>query len=416
MMRRPYGPQWRDEGFIQRPSIGPDMVDTGFVEVTDPYMDPGFAPPDPIRTGLGVAPNPMADSIRRRVLRLNAVAGTPIEAAPASADTTDTLPPMPTPRKPGVFERFAMPLAQALGSEPYQREESGLTAFLRGAGLGFSAVGQQRQAQQEAEQDMALRLRQELLGRRKDERESRYRERALDIQERGVAATERRANQPAGAASRSEAQMIAEMTPEEFARYRQRKQALLPAREPAPPSWSVAGNLTGPNGEPVQIDPRTGRLRILPLPEGVKRTAPSAGKPATEAESRVYGFFKRAEQAAGDLESIKEVPGEMERAMVGRSFLNRFTSPQAQMFDNATRQFINAVLRRDSGAVISDDEFASAQKEYIPVPGDSPQVLERKRQNRRTALEALRVGAGRLLDSAADGEPDLLGNVPGLSQ
>lgn len=55
----------------------------------------------------------------------------------------------------------------------------------------------------------------------------------------------------------------------------------------------------------------------------------------------------------------------------------------------AQREFVNAILRRESGAVIADSEFESARMQYFAVPGDSPEVIEQKRQARLRAIEGL---------------------------
>ena len=73
---------------------------------------------------------------------------------------------------------------------------------------------------------------------------------------------------------------------------------------------------------------------------------------------------------------------------------NYARSPEFQKFDQARRDFVNAILRRESGAVISDREFENAEKQYFPVPGDSQEVIAQKRRNRETAIEGLRVGSG----------------------
>jgi len=65
-----------------------------------------------------------------------------------------------------------------------------------------------------------------------------------------------------------------------------------------------------------------------------------------------------------------------------------------QLYEQARRDFINAVLRRESGAVISDAEFANAEKQYFPRPGDKPDVLKQKAENRRIALEGISRAAG----------------------
>lgn len=73
---------------------------------------------------------------------------------------------------------------------------------------------------------------------------------------------------------------------------------------------------------------------------------------------------------------------------------NYLQSDEYQKFEQARRDFINAVLRRESGAVISDAEFENADKQYFPQPGDSTEVIKQKRRNRDNALKGFEVGAG----------------------
>jgi hypothetical protein len=73
---------------------------------------------------------------------------------------------------------------------------------------------------------------------------------------------------------------------------------------------------------------------------------------------------------------------------------NQLRSPEFQKFDQARRDYVNAILRRESGAVISDQEFANAEQQYFPVPGDGPEVIAQKRNNRKAAIAGLRVGSG----------------------
>lgn len=77
--------------------------------------------------------------------------------------------------------------------------------------------------------------------------------------------------------------------------------------------------------------------------------------------------------------SLSKIPG------VG----NVLVSPEYQQYDQAARNFINATLRRESGAAISEGEFDNAYKQYLPKVGDSPQVLSQKKLNRETVLNSL---------------------------
>ena len=69
-------------------------------------------------------------------------------------------------------------------------------------------------------------------------------------------------------------------------------------------------------------------------------------------------------------------------------------SDERQSFDQATRNFINATLRRESGAAIAPSEFESANLQYIPQVGDTEAQLLQKTQNRQTISAALRLEAG----------------------
>lgn len=64
------------------------------------------------------------------------------------------------------------------------------------------------------------------------------------------------------------------------------------------------------------------------------------------------------------------------------------SEPQQQV-EQAQRDFINAVLRRESGAAIADSEFANAKKQYFPAVGDSRAVIQQKAMNRKLAIEGV---------------------------
>lgn len=68
--------------------------------------------------------------------------------------------------------------------------------------------------------------------------------------------------------------------------------------------------------------------------------------------------------------------------------------PQVLQQDQAERNFVNAVLRKESGAAISQSEFDNAEKQYFPRAGDSDEVKSQKTRNRAVARAALRAEAG----------------------
>lgn len=66
--------------------------------------------------------------------------------------------------------------------------------------------------------------------------------------------------------------------------------------------------------------------------------------------------------------------------------------------EQAERNFINALLRRESGAAIAKDEYASAEMQYFDRVGDSDEVKAQKAQNRAQAIAGLRAEAGHAWD------------------
>lgn len=84
------------------------------------------------------------------------------------------------------------------------------------------------------------------------------------------------------------------------------------------------------------------------------------------------------------------VAGTMNRANAAIPIIgNAFVDKQYQQYDQAKRDFLNATLRRESGAAIGKDEFANADLQYFPQVGDSEEVIKQKEANRRTAIEGI---------------------------
>jgi hypothetical protein len=69
-------------------------------------------------------------------------------------------------------------------------------------------------------------------------------------------------------------------------------------------------------------------------------------------------------------------------------------SPEQQKVAQARINFITAILRKESGAAIGRDEFATAEKNYFPKPGDDAAAIAQKQQARRTAIKAMEIQAG----------------------
>ena len=133
------------------------------------------------------------------------------------------------------------------------------------------------------------------------------------------------------------------------------------------------------------------RLFTLELERLAKQGA--EGLDLNDTQGKATAFAVRVENAdmvlsaAGD-----EQTGFFDRA---QGFIpTGMKGDRRQQFEQAERNLINALLRRESGAVISDEEFANARQQYIPQPGDSAATLEQKKLNRMEQLEGLKIQSG----------------------
>ncbi len=159
------------------------------------------------------------------------------------------------------------------------------------------------------------------------------------------------------------------------------------------------------------------KLKALEDPYGIKglqakelREKIAQGPKATEGEKAAAGYAKRLEQAEDVFGKLEK--GGFDRSTKTSGFLSLFPTAlqgsELQQQEQAERNFINATLRRESGAAISPAEFKSAEKQYFPRAGDSPEVKEQKRQNRLLVQESIKAAAGdvalgKIKDSSGDG-------------
>ena len=120
-------------------------------------------------------------------------------------------------------------------------------------------------------------------------------------------------------------------------------------------------------------------------------------RPATSAQTTLAGYASRLEQAEPTLTKVeKAIVGMNPMLFEAQIWADRpsLQSAEIQQYMQASRNLINAVLRRESGAVISPSEFAEARQQYLPVPGDQSDTLELKKQNRALNAAMYKRGAG----------------------
>jgi len=160
-----------------------------------------------------------------------------------------------------------------------------------------------------------------------------------------------------------------------------------------PPRVEMRYNEQTGREEKVTWNPQTGAWDSFGGPKSVTERAEFNATQATAA-----GFADRMIQSDALLSDPGLTAASMDRGQVIKSGTpligNNLVTAEYRQADQAKRDFINAILRRESGAVIGADEFANANLQYFPQPGDDQNTLNQKAANRRNAITGVSRSAG----------------------
>jgi len=136
----------------------------------------------------------------------------------------------------------------------------------------------------------------------------------------------------------------------------------------------------------------------------------TSGKAPTEFQGKSALYANRAEEAEKMLSTLDYSPAAIgtKEAFANTPLIggmmgagaNMMLSDNNQKAEQAQRNFVNAILRQESGAVISPAEFENAKKQYFPAVGDSDAVKAQKAANRRTAIDSIRNNAEGVMDTS----------------
>ena len=119
-------------------------------------------------------------------------------------------------------------------------------------------------------------------------------------------------------------------------------------------------------------------------------------KKASEGQAKANIYASRMENSEGIISKLERQGTDFWQQMASKAGMlgNYAKTPEFRKFEQAKRDFINATLRQESGAVISDAEFDNGEKQYFPQPGDDPATIAQKKKNRAIAIQAIREASG----------------------
>jgi hypothetical protein len=178
-----------------------------------------------------------------------------------------------------------------------------------------------------------------------------------------------------------------------------------------------AGQVLETENGPMLINTRTGQASPV-MANGQPLTG--AGKPLTADQGNATAFGIRMKESNQLLNNLEDKgvtnTGIVRSAIAGTVGMTPFVgeklqqgihsgmnilpsalggpSSEQQQVDAARRNFVTAVLRKESGAAISQSEFYNEYQKYFPQPGESDAVISQKRHARDTAIRAMEIQAG----------------------
>lgn len=134
----------------------------------------------------------------------------------------------------------------------------------------------------------------------------------------------------------------------------------------------------------------------------------------TDVQTTSAGYADRMEQADNLLTSIEHDPSSMAN-VVQSKMPNVLRSEGYQQYEQAQRDWVRAKLRKESGAVIADEEMEKEVETYFPQPGDGPQVVKQKEEARRRANEAMKQSSGDAYDELYKSKQPEIQPPPGFT-
>lgn len=167
-------------------------------------------------------------------------------------------------------------------------------------------------------------------------------------------------------------------------------------KQPQQSSSYIFAGSNPATGDLIGINNKTFQTITTPSPTG----KPLAPKNITTEMANSSLYATRANDANQQLNGLIEKGFDPTSISAGVQKLlpNYFQGENAQSLEQIGRNFGAAVLRKESGAAITKDEWEQVKLQYIPQPGDKPETLKQKAINRERAIQGLGYMGGQLPD------------------
>lgn len=147
--------------------------------------------------------------------------------------------------------------------------------------------------------------------------------------------------------------------------------------------YDRVGGVKAPSGTSLEVGP-----------DGSVSFTQGMGK-MTEGQSKDVGYLNRMTSALPSLDKHSEALTSLGESIAGRAPLgigNYAKSAEYQLAEQAGKNFLTALLRKESGATVPPPEEKNYGDIFLPRPGDKKEVLAQKREARRQAAIGVKMG------------------------
>ena len=142
-------------------------------------------------------------------------------------------------------------------------------------------------------------------------------------------------------------------------------------------------------------------------PSRTKKSDPSKNKAMSSSQADALRFWDRAERNNSAMDGLSakgyKTPKSAGKQVVidhylqssgaSRMLAKKTLDPDDIAFADANMNFLNSVLRQDSGAAIPEGEYAK-YKPMLPEYGDTDEILKQKKAERDSVIQSLGMSAG----------------------
>jgi hypothetical protein len=168
-------------------------------------------------------------------------------------------------------------------------------------------------------------------------------------------------------------------------------------------AWKVVPDVSGGGGG-FKVNSKTGEVMPLQPPNPLGPGLPKLPTFKNEDQSKSFSYSERMREARKQMEEAgypAGVSGRKDAAAMGAQsgpisslVPQEAASEQGGRYFNAARNLVAALLRKESGAAISNDEWKQFTGLYVPMPWDSPEARSNKLRMLDLMQKSMEAAAG----------------------